>query len=66
MLSLCCTLISFTHIPPALMSGKKCVSISLVAKKLVLRVSSAWTENGVVSATKKTERIMADFRPTHY
>ena len=50
-------MISFTHVPPALMSGRKCVSISLVAKKLVLRVSSAWTENGVVSATKKRERI---------
>lgn len=57
MLNLCCPLIRFTHVPPALMSGRKCVSISLVAKKLVLRVSSAWTGNGVVSATKKTDRI---------
>lgn len=45
------------HLPPALMSGRKCVSMSLVAKKLVFRVSSACTGNGVVSATGNTERI---------
>lgn len=31
--------------------------MSLVAKKLVFRVTSAWIGNGVVSATEKTERI---------
>lgn len=45
------------HLPPALMSGRNCVSMSLVAKKLVFRVSSAWTGNGVVSAAGNTERI---------
>ena len=30
--------------------------MSLVAKKFVLRVTSAWTENGAVSATDERDR----------
>lgn len=42
-------------LPPALMSGRKWVSMSLVAKKFVLRVTSAWIVNGVVSATEERQ-----------
>lgn len=31
--------------------------MSLVAKKLVFRVTSAWTENGAVSAAESKEEI---------
>ena len=38
-------------LPPALMIGRKWVNMSLVAKKFVLSVTSAWIARGVLSAT---------------
>lgn len=51
---------SFCSVPLALTMGRKWVNMSLVAKKLVFRVTSAWTANGAGSATGWMERKEVD------